>query len=322
MKVCGSLLGEATCRGYTAHPGFTIIELLIVVVVIAVLAAITVVTYNGIQYRARASQASAALSDAGKKLEIYKIDNGAYPLSGNVASAGVIDSSVTYQYTSTGADDYCLTATVSTVSYYTSPSLTGGPKQGGCPGHGQNGVAAITNLVINPSYETSTTGVSGYYSSPILLDTTTAAYGSASASTTTNSAVNPQGLIATITASAALATTYTCSFSYSGTSGATVALAGRANTAGGAYIGEGYGNKSLTLSPSWQRDSITFTTPANTGVAMFQIKLPSPQAGVKIGVDGLICTTGTNIYNYADGGSANWVWNGAANASTSTGPAL
>ena len=36
-----------------AHRGFTIVELLIVIVVIGILAAITIVAYNGIQQRAR-----------------------------------------------------------------------------------------------------------------------------------------------------------------------------------------------------------------------------------------------------------------------------
>ena len=38
---------------YTKSRGFTIVELLIVIVVIAILAAITVVAYNGIQNRER-----------------------------------------------------------------------------------------------------------------------------------------------------------------------------------------------------------------------------------------------------------------------------
>lgn len=59
--------------------GFTIVELLIVVVVIAILAAITVISYNGITTQAVASIARSDLANIGKQLEIFKVNNGAYP---------------------------------------------------------------------------------------------------------------------------------------------------------------------------------------------------------------------------------------------------
>ena len=59
--------------------GFTIVELLIVIVVIAILAAISVVAYNGIQSRAENSKTIAAVSAWAKALQMYKIDNGNYP---------------------------------------------------------------------------------------------------------------------------------------------------------------------------------------------------------------------------------------------------
>ena len=59
--------------------GFTIVELLIVIVVIAVLASITVVAFNGIQDRAKASKVNAAIDSYIKLLEMYKVDNGSYP---------------------------------------------------------------------------------------------------------------------------------------------------------------------------------------------------------------------------------------------------
>ncbi|MBM3210346.1 prepilin-type N-terminal cleavage/methylation domain-containing protein [Candidatus Saccharibacteria bacterium] len=59
--------------------GFTIVELLIVIVVIAILAAITIVAYNGIQERAKNSQTTSALTAWMKALELYKIDNERYP---------------------------------------------------------------------------------------------------------------------------------------------------------------------------------------------------------------------------------------------------
>ncbi|AHB42022.1 hypothetical protein RAAC3_TM7C00001G0156 [Candidatus Saccharibacteria bacterium RAAC3_TM7_1] len=63
------------------HTGFTIVELLIVIVVIAVLAAITVVAYNGIQQRARDASMQSDLSNVSKKLELYNAENGTYPTS-------------------------------------------------------------------------------------------------------------------------------------------------------------------------------------------------------------------------------------------------
>lgn len=49
--------------------GFTIVELLIVIVVIAILAAITIVAYNGIQNRAKTSSAQSAANVVLKKAE-------------------------------------------------------------------------------------------------------------------------------------------------------------------------------------------------------------------------------------------------------------
>ena len=60
--------------------GFTIVELLIVIVVIAILAAISVVAYNGIQQRARDSDRKTGITNLAKALELYYIDNGQYPL--------------------------------------------------------------------------------------------------------------------------------------------------------------------------------------------------------------------------------------------------
>jgi type II secretion system protein G len=62
--------------------GFTIVELLIVIVVIAILAAITIVAYNGIQQRARDSSRTTAINGVMKALEFYKADNGNYPSVG------------------------------------------------------------------------------------------------------------------------------------------------------------------------------------------------------------------------------------------------
>jgi prepilin-type N-terminal cleavage/methylation domain-containing protein len=55
------------------HTGFTIVELLIVIVVIGILAAITVVSYSTIQERARVSRASADLQTLAKSIKTARL---------------------------------------------------------------------------------------------------------------------------------------------------------------------------------------------------------------------------------------------------------
>ena len=65
--------------------GFTIVELLIVVVVIAILAAITIVAYNGIQQRAQTTSVKSDVSQAIKQFKTFAITNAdAFP--GSIAS--------------------------------------------------------------------------------------------------------------------------------------------------------------------------------------------------------------------------------------------
>ena len=61
------------------NSGFTIVELLIVIVVIAILAVIVVVAYNGIQARAGDAKKQADIRNIAQQLEIYYQDNGHYP---------------------------------------------------------------------------------------------------------------------------------------------------------------------------------------------------------------------------------------------------
>jgi prepilin-type N-terminal cleavage/methylation domain-containing protein len=58
---------------------FTIVELLIVIVVIGILAAITIVAYNGIQTRARNGQVIAGVNVYYKAVLQYKTINSVYP---------------------------------------------------------------------------------------------------------------------------------------------------------------------------------------------------------------------------------------------------
>lgn len=61
------------------NAGFTIVELLIVIVVIAILAAISIVAYTGIQNRGKTSSGQTNASQVAKKAEVaYSLDS-AYP---------------------------------------------------------------------------------------------------------------------------------------------------------------------------------------------------------------------------------------------------
>ncbi|MBC7868582.1 prepilin-type N-terminal cleavage/methylation domain-containing protein, partial [Candidatus Saccharibacteria bacterium] len=61
------------------NDGFTIVELLIVIVVIGILAAITIVSYSGITARANTTKAQTNAASAQKVAEAYNADAGYYP---------------------------------------------------------------------------------------------------------------------------------------------------------------------------------------------------------------------------------------------------
>lgn len=63
----------------TKQTGFTIVELLIVIVIIGILAALVIVAYNGIQNRSYDSAVRSDLNNVAKKIKIYGIENGSYP---------------------------------------------------------------------------------------------------------------------------------------------------------------------------------------------------------------------------------------------------
>ena len=63
----------------SSRQGFTIVELLIVIVVVAVLAAVSVSAFSGTQQRARDAQRTQDMQAIVKALELYKIHTGSYP---------------------------------------------------------------------------------------------------------------------------------------------------------------------------------------------------------------------------------------------------
>ena len=106
--------------------GFTIVELLIVVVVIAILAAITIVSYNGITQRAKASALQSGVSQLTKKLEADKIatQTDTYPASITTPT------NITYSASPSGKA-FCVAGKDGSILYYaTNTQLQ--PSQGSC----------------------------------------------------------------------------------------------------------------------------------------------------------------------------------------------
>lgn len=118
--------------------GFTIVELLIVVVVIAILAAITIVSFNGIQSRAHDSAVQVDLRNIGNQVQGIYAEVGAYPVpaSNSVAPPGMEnielnlnsydDSTYNFYYcVSTVSEAFALTARSKSGKSWTYKSSSG-----------------------------------------------------------------------------------------------------------------------------------------------------------------------------------------------------
>jgi len=316
--------------------GFTIVELLIVVVVIAILAAITIIAYNGISARAKASAAQTAAESASKKVLTYATTN-SEQLPADLATAGVSDSSATsFQYTkntSVSPQTFCITATTSNTSYYIDNTSHTSPTSGACPGHGLNGIAPIANLITNPSVESSASGwtVSTYGSGgagSTSLQTTGGANGNNFYRMTWSTA-NTGGEPYAFTKSASTitnGTVYTCSAYVRTSVAAKVSIRVISFDASDVWITQ-FASSTNDIAPStWTRISATGTATPSTVVSarcLFVVTGSTIMpASSTFDMDGVMLTEGSSLYNYADGNSSNWVWDGTQNLSTSRGPVL
>lgn len=97
--------------------GFTIVELLIVIVIIGILAAIILVAYNGITSRAKTSSAQSAANAAVKKAEAYNADGptAKYPLLGTDLTSATSDK--TYALTGVTFGTPAAASPPSTISF-------------------------------------------------------------------------------------------------------------------------------------------------------------------------------------------------------------
>ncbi len=291
--------------------GFTIVELLVVIVVIAIIATITVIAFNGVQKRAQTAAVSAALNQASNKVNLYQVDYSTYPNA--LADAGVTSADVSYQYTG-AASSYCITGTQGTTSLYVSDTQ-GSPTAGGCPGQGQGGVAAITNLAVNPRAQSGGGGWSSNNGAIVACSTGNAIAG------------HPLGIVTATKCNPVVANTSSIMSLYN--------IDSLSNTATVRWVGvwvwaSASGYKAYTGNGGAVNLSAATWTFLKTGSAAagWSAMYVQTQSGAAAPITdyamatGVISVVGSGPYNYADGSSSHWVWNGTANRSTSTGPPL
>lgn len=72
--------------------GFTIVELLIVIVVIGILAAITIVAFNGVTAKANDTKRISDIKNVAKIVNAYYAQNGSFPTTGAATTAILTDS--------------------------------------------------------------------------------------------------------------------------------------------------------------------------------------------------------------------------------------
>ena len=145
--------------------GFTIVELLIVIVVIGILAAITIVAFNGIQERARSTGLVSDLRGASTQLKLDYAGTNAYPATIAAANNGMgLESTpgTTYRYSvnnNTFPQTFCLSATEGTMFYMITESTM--PVEGSCVNIALGATAPSAyltdgNTATNPYYGTGT----------------------------------------------------------------------------------------------------------------------------------------------------------------------
>lgn len=121
------------------HSGFTIVELLVVIVIIAILAAITLVSYTGISSRATVSSLQSDLTNAVTQLKLDQVNSSSssFPTTLALANGGKgIPSSSGTSYTyavsnTTTPPTFCITATKNNISY--NITQDGNSQPGICP---------------------------------------------------------------------------------------------------------------------------------------------------------------------------------------------
>lgn len=144
--------------------GFTIVELLVVIVVIAILAAITIVSFTGIRTRAAEAALSTELVSNAKSLEAKKIATGIDSYSAVISQfLNVTSNQSTIKYKYGDQSGFCLEATTANLSAAYRISSSQGisnVQQGICPTPASNATTSCVagKVVVVVQQTNDTTG--------------------------------------------------------------------------------------------------------------------------------------------------------------------
>lgn len=118
-----------------ARLGFTIVELIVVVVVIGILVSITVISYSVVTENAHSKAVATDAQTVGSQLTKIKSDTGAYPSTASFSTAVTLTNTsgnTTYNYTyDSVTGNYCLVATGYNTTYHIT-NTNSLPKEGAC----------------------------------------------------------------------------------------------------------------------------------------------------------------------------------------------
>ncbi len=303
-------------KKWAKQTGFTIVELLIVIVIIAILAAITIVAYNGIQNRAKDSSLSSTASQMGKKvLAFAPLNTDMYPLEASYrtdASIPADSDAATYDYyVSDDRKSFCLSVSNMTATPFTGYAMT------------QNGQVVpgkcIKNIVKNPtgSGAGSAAGAgvsesSGWYTTNGLTDTSGVSWNGKTNWHRFNGTSGNRRLYMDL-ANLENGATYTTSV-----------LVGNP-TASVRSFGFDFSDQSSTsISVAVNEQKVINLT---TFRSLYDSVYRFLDIGTTTSTDGLLVSNtmivkGSVQYAFNDGSAPNWSWVGTPNNSASFGPAL
>lgn len=311
--------------------GFTIVELLIVVVVIAILAAITIVAYNGISGRAKDSAAKSDTANAIKSLEVFKVTNSRYPTTSTEAKLSTSGGNTLDYISYNAGEGFCVEYTNSNGSYYATNAMPA--KVGVCD--------PITNLATNPSLETGNTGWAARWfgsggsgtnavsSAGAICGnvgwrktwTVSGAYQDIGFQYSVPGVITPGVEYAfSVSARASFVTTHRAWVSWSNSSGSAISSDNMSVYYDATTPGQARDMTFRSIAPAGAVSAIVIWGPYPTmaGQPGYNNAIP---VGATLDGDCVLVAISSRDAKYADGSTANWAWSGTANASTSSGPA-